>query len=351
MVTVVLSTGEELTGTPNHPVLTQRGWVALGELDEAHDCVGRLDRDLVPATAVAHHVEDVPPALEQVFDLAGLAAGPAGRQRRLAREGDFHGDVSDGEIDVVAVHGLLKGRLEAAFTEKFGEDALPIADEELSLLSGPGLGLNLADFGLVAAPSGVGGACELFALGGGSEMVPTNLFLVPAPDHAVLGGDVVDRPSVKAEPLREGAGRLSSRVGFSDIASKRFVDGWVGHVFNLETSLGWYEANGVVAHNCPVGEGTRLETLAKALTAAPPDGDPPPAPGSVGPKTGEGAGYLLSHRSVEGVAKPGEPTDPQTDELTKSEAIFLIRERLGCDEETGARVYETFASLKARGEL
>jgi hypothetical protein len=135
------------------------------------------------------------------------------------------------------------------------------------------------------------------------------------------------------------------RLGFSIEGGVKRREGFDGKVVAKAI------VRNVAITNCPVGEGTRLETLAKALTSAPPEGDPPPAPGSIGSKTGEGAGYLLSHRSVEGVLKPDEPADPQAEELTKSEAIYLIRERLGCDEETGTRVYETFASMKARGEL
>jgi len=347
MIELTLATGEKITGTPNHPVLTQRGWVALGELVEGQDRVGRFDRDLVPTPSIPHDVQDMPAPLQEVFDLALLSK--ATRWVGLAGEAEFHGDVSDSDVDVVLAEGLLKERLESSFFQKFGKEALPASDKELPSLASDGLRAQLLEGGFLAAPSDVRGVNQLLSLGGGAELVPTNLFLMPAADNAKTLGDVVHSPAVQAKAFSEEPRTLSSRVGFSHIASKRFVDGFVGHVFNLQTSHGWYDANGIVAHNCPVGEGTRLEVLAKSLGDVEKGlsmGEATPGSKPAGPKSGPGAGQVLAPQSLEQDGQQRLLDDGDDKEISKSAAVARIQHRFACSPQTAERLFQTIGILK-----
>jgi len=42
LVTIKTALGNELTGTPNHPILTGKGWVALGLLKEGDQVISRI---------------------------------------------------------------------------------------------------------------------------------------------------------------------------------------------------------------------------------------------------------------------------------------------------------------------
>lgn len=116
----------------------------------------------------------------------------------------------------------------------------------------------------------------------------------------------------------------------------------------------------VAITNCPVGEDTRLEVLAKSLARIEKGmtmGDAP-APGdsiaAEGPKTGAGAGRLLTRRHVEvddeDLNAVG-PSAPKDTPVTKSFAVAAIGESLGCDRATAEQVYETINQLARQGSL
>lgn len=112
----------------------------------------------------------------------------------------------------------------------------------------------------------------------------------------------------------------------------------------------------VAITNCPVGEGTRLEVLAKSLEAVEKGlamGDATPGVAPTGPKSGDGAGQVLAREALE---QPGQKTvslgDADEDEgLEKSQALALIQQRLGCSLTTAARVFDTIGTMKANNLL
>jgi hypothetical protein len=263
MVEIHLASGEKLTGTPNHPIFTQRGWVPLGELVEGQDRIGRRLSDLV-MPAVAHDVQDVPTSLEQIFDLARLSGSPLGV--RPSGKVDFHGDGLGSDIDVVPFDGPLRRCFDAAFAQKFGESVLSTADVELRTFPG----LRPSEQGSVAvfhAPASfVGGASQLLSLGGGAESIAPELFFVPVTGDACATGDVEHGYAGDPVTGRDAGRALSPAIGFSELRSKRSFE-WSGHVFNLQTRHGWYAAGNIISSNCPVNTDTQLEVIAKSLMA------------------------------------------------------------------------------------
>lgn len=120
----------------------------------------------------------------------------------------------------------------------------------------------------------------------------------------------------------------------------------------------------VAITNVPVGEGTRMEALAKSMRAVedqaiPEDDDgdeddtdlekmmtmgaATPGVAPVGPRTGAGVGAILTPKHLEG--------QPKKQVLDKSLAVAHVQNRLGCDQETAERAYSTLLQLKQRGLL
>lgn len=302
LVELATAQGKKLSGTPNHPVLTERGWVPLGELQEGDELVAYRAE---PDGARGHDVDAGPAAIGEVFD----ALDVAGKRVRVRGSGvDFHGDGLDGDVDVVAADGLLRGGNVAAPGELSSDLTLPSAD---TVRVGAALGSERAagHLGLAAGTAengSVGGLRESGSLLGGgaghardhgvtaptdgstgSLQQPAN---GPAADAELLGQGllgvarevpadnvirVVRRPSAAGNNLRasqlmnapaleevtEGdAGDadlgsevllgLSGLVATDQVVSVRRVPGWSGHVYNLQTGSGTYAANGIVVHNC-----------------------------------------------------------------------------------------------------
>jgi SPP1 gp7 family putative phage head morphogenesis protein len=111
MITIRTRGGKELAGTPNHPVLTDRGWVALGLLNEGDGVVCRaFGQD---ALGVQVDDQNVPALIEDVAVAPLSASGVLSVVVPSAAE-DFHGDGAGSEVSIVSADGLLWRRLHAA---------------------------------------------------------------------------------------------------------------------------------------------------------------------------------------------------------------------------------------------
>lgn len=116
----------------------------------------------------------------------------------------------------------------------------------------------------------------------------------------------------------------------------------------------------VAITNCPVGEETRLEVLAKSLeevekgmTAG--AATPGVNPSAAGDVTGEGAGKVLAPQSLESNQKDltadDEEDESEDKPLQKSLAVAHIQNRLGCDRGQAERAYAALINLKQQGLL
>jgi len=104
LVEVVTSRGRKLSATPNHPMLTRRGWVAAALLNPSDEliCDGR-EKD-ASASGDPHVIAD-PTPIAEVFD-AVAAIGI--RERRVSGQPDFHGDGRDGYVDIARAGRVLR---------------------------------------------------------------------------------------------------------------------------------------------------------------------------------------------------------------------------------------------------
>ena len=293
--------GHVLSITPNHPVLTVRGWIPAGEIQEGDHLLRSSDGE----TAVADldpHKERLPTLIEEV---AGALRGSLGMASVSVPPSPvhFHGDGEGGEIDVVGADRLLGHGFNSHCLEHALDLALEGRDEPLRALAaegGPAKGLVR----LLAATCGrVGGGGEPGAILGGATGNHQSVGLGPATGgNTALAKDPVDHDTLKPQAVREGFYGLSGLVPahhFGDRFGAEAIDpaisddldssllkhtadhlvgyatgerdpsdwfaafvardqvvevrrdpGFHGLVFNLETSSGWYFANTFIVHNC-----------------------------------------------------------------------------------------------------
>lgn len=279
MTTIRTASGLEFSGTPNHPVLGEHGWVALGLLKKG-DRIFRA-RASQQESLGDPDVQHEPTVFEQVF----RAASVAGRGERMhGREMDFHGDGRQGEVEVVDVDRLLRNELDAEFTKPASEPCLALADHAQASLASDGLGemcgmrerdatlpmgaLHASEHpfaavarnesGLVNAADDCG-ASYPETLGQRENGLAT---LEPMNDLSV--GDMLAHASelhaLLAEAAKDGVERDAFLVGklsdacalsveFDQVVNVETRD-FLGHVYNLQTVTGWYIAGGIIAHNC-----------------------------------------------------------------------------------------------------
>lgn len=299
---IVTDSGASLEATANHPILTAKGWLPA-HLVEVGDYVVKAHQHgngRVEGQVAGPVVE-----FSELFDAAAFAIGPGARlPGGTALE--FHGDASDGEVEVVLIDGLLPVELDAEACEGLIEFILAWAGERCDLstskaeraphetvmrvLGAPdrivrGLGPLLALFRSHSAHADdvrLSLAADLAAslnqpashdIARHTELI-RNLKLAQASrveGHDPRIGEILaacgrafdlrDRVAPTAEELGEVVGVEFHRRGsllkapsgiehFERVTQRGVIHDFSGHVFNLESGRGWYSTNGLIVHNC-----------------------------------------------------------------------------------------------------
>lgn len=91
-----------LSVTPNHPILTLRGWVSAGELNEGdslfHCCFAER------GVGAGFDVEAMQPTAEQLYNAAEVSGVTMGSSGIVV---DFHGYIPDKQVDIISLPSCL----------------------------------------------------------------------------------------------------------------------------------------------------------------------------------------------------------------------------------------------------
>jgi len=277
VVVVTTASGKKLRATPNHPVLTARGWRAIQELQPGADVLYRVTGDVgrVPSTKDV----EMPASFSTIFDSLNKPAFSDVFVESTS-EIDFHGDGMAGyhEVNQPRSECDLRLALEAAFGEQVTKQLLvfvgvpgrlPSERKPKPVLVGLGLVNVPPEFGARPIEDGVkpgladlGYPADVCRLGAGDEHL-NDLRFIRAACHIATTKSGHDASALK--DARHGGGRdsvettdrccgLPSGVAPDDVVSveREFFS---GHVFNLSTSTESYIADGFVVHNCRIRDG------------------------------------------------------------------------------------------------
>ncbi len=295
----VTEAGETIRATPNHPILTARGWVAAKSLNLG-DHVVRVPDKLRDRVEV--DVEDGVPSLSEFFATAAAYITPVSRAGATFQ---FHGDVADSDVDVVDIDRFLPLGMDAARCQQLAEflfsdtdaavyTATLCADRAIAqcvrrislapefVISGAGallplfkgmrggrddIGLRLRAWfdTLFEQASANGGPRDFvpfadFQLADACEVVTDDIrvgrllcMLARAASrwqcdtpHANVLGDYSGADTDDTCRLRESG---TSYNQLDRIVELRLVD-FTGHVYNLETTPNWYGVGAYIVHNC-----------------------------------------------------------------------------------------------------
>lgn len=293
-VVLACASGDTLTVTPNHPVLTRKGWVPAGLVEGGYELI--KNRNGHGAVQRGPQKNNVPTTVEQVWRAATVDIGLNSSRVPLSTE-DFYGDGSDGEVDVVSPGGLLSDVGNVSFVEPLHESPLVsgrfrgsgFTGESGSLQSA--LGLGYATGGGVSGGShhstlcprhaaiadglGFGYAPDLnprFTQSAFNGVSRNGVFLgegqhgssgLVGLDDLVIGQRATHAPRFDPagfEFSSYGAGAyaelgtrlldgLSSEVGLDCVVEKRWVSG-SHYVYDLSTRGGWFVSDSYIVSNC-----------------------------------------------------------------------------------------------------
>ena len=307
VLTIGLASGQFITVTPNHPILTDRGWLAANLLREGDNVVCGRWQDGA-ALGMRPDKDNVPTLIEQIPGTLGM--------NRLAEmpitAKDFHGDGIGSEVYVVWANRLLRDNIETTGAQPICHNAFGKRAADFFRLASPGNLMSMFS-SLSAAACGFlsnsDTAMMLFCRGLfgqqsvcfnsatdchiGFNQTAANLLALEriSPSQRTLGfarvvacGNLSNRQielcrtsSLRLLDSQAAAGTLaaeqptglenirqslaagmesgSSRLGTfaSNISLDRIIKIGVrtfsGHVYNLQTATDWYIASGSIAQN------------------------------------------------------------------------------------------------------
>lgn len=296
----ITASGKTIEATPNHPVLTNRGWVAMDEINVGDYLVNTCNQTI---RAVENNVQARPAKIGEVFDtiaryVAINSAPISGLQ--------FHGDAIDSEVDTIDIDSFLPSEIYSAIDERFVEFFFANAN---MALAGAEFGIDGALEHAVSIlwSSGIEtmrGFCKLLtflnsgtthsedvrlatisAINAGLDKPSCNGHSIDSIDFGqfklansadVFGNNLINgklfailrRASVvwnieanSAESLgevvridfenRPSISESSSVVEQFDCIVETGRREFFGHhVYNLETESNWYSTNTLIIHNC-----------------------------------------------------------------------------------------------------
>lgn len=237
--------GNVLAGTPNHPVLTEQGWVTFDALHVGSHVVA--DRRSQGLTSVDPHDDQQPAAIENVAYALGVSRSMATTSMMIAAE-DFHGDGRSGEIEVVLPERFL--RRESEIFDPLPNNEFVRADDPASLLASLRMFLSMRE-GVRHTSNRVVSRLRVISFLLRRELVRPKLrsFFDGSNANTVCNEPRGEWGSSDAFASGQFGEALSREVVLDQIVGIRRLP-FSGHVYNLSTTDGWYTANGIVAHNC-----------------------------------------------------------------------------------------------------
>lgn len=244
--------GRKLTVTPNHPILTEHGFVAAHLLHKGDYVVcGPLGQEVSPSVNKNNH--NMPTPIEEIWDALAVIARERGSNiTGHATALDFNGDGEfiKGQVDIVRADSLLLGDLDGLAFKHICQEIFNGGSLRQAILSAPS-----ATRQIVYVP----GFASYGVMGSGSPELP---LLGSSPPHSGEHGltAIADRGTSlhetppERQPGHSNVGgqnldRLPGPISVEQIIEVRNFN-YLGHVYDLQTVSGLYNASGVIVHNC-----------------------------------------------------------------------------------------------------
>ena len=259
MLIVKTASGIKFTVTPNHPILTDRGWVSVASLNKGDNIIiGGLKKNLCLGTNP--NKNEIPAKFNAFHEFLKIMGNSEWISRANA---NFHGDVADGDVEVVTLKRFLPNGFISFCGKKIKDFFLSIARFIKQFFSGNGF-KHIFSFGRFnTAPCDVGGMSNplLFSKRSLRHTIKHGLRTIANSD-VIFTQDTINNLSANIISDRKLFNGLPTYIGFDEIVS---IDTFIttSHmVYNLQTKNNLYLVNsitqngakcnniGAICHNC-----------------------------------------------------------------------------------------------------
>ena len=245
-----MRSGRTLAVTANHPVMTTEGFVAANKIKKLDNLITDNLEGVLPGE-VPGNVENAPLPIEEVFESLRNSVFAHVSNPVI---GDLHGDAVkvQGEVEVVDIERVLLDDFATSASQNFSVPMLRFPDMELPFKSGLG-SLELANESIsVATPSlPSGGKLTLNHPPIGLDSRPLDCLCLGLTSelHASFLKSIRDHASADSMLFGQLVDRFPEFVVVDEVIDIQISD-YSGHVYDLQSEVGWYSVGGVIVHNC-----------------------------------------------------------------------------------------------------
>lgn len=248
---IATRSGKRLSVTPNHPVLTSKGFVPAGSLGPSDQLIAYSSVIDVYSGLTNDDYDNEPVAIENVFKTLGVDGTTTGRH---LTSDDLHGDAKfvAGQVDIVRSNRFLLNEYESTISEVGKNSVFMKKAVSVSRLSSSGaseLGIDR----VATTSSGLPGFSELpsdengTGLNGG-PLDPLRFGLTPRL-NSVLSEMSLKASSGNPDGLTDLVHGSAGLVAFDEI-SEVWNEQFSGHVYDLQSTSGLLLAEGLITSNC-----------------------------------------------------------------------------------------------------
>lgn len=282
LIDITTALGYKLSSTPNHPILTDAGWVVmglLGEGDNVISCLGSKGMGFGDP-----NINNMPSKIGEIFKsltffntIEWMFGSPM----------DFHGDGGNNQVDIVSIKNNLSQRGNSACMKHLKNFRLAFAHREMRVACHNAAlsGIGKSDFVGLTPIAGCDLSLKQTRTDGDSANTerfskckfrfPSDIpfdnfrgiktkFATQSCSDFRIGKGVLSCNVTEKQPFCENSSQplLTSVISpchnlntfACDIVSDRIVNikrrSFIGHVYNLQTQSGFYLANNIISHNC-----------------------------------------------------------------------------------------------------
>lgn len=249
IITINTISGNNVSVTPNHPILTAKGWMPAKFINIGDSCINQLQAKGV--SSVDGDNNGTFESAQDIFESFGTSFGMESRKVMISSP-DFHNDGIDGEVAEIRATRNLSFVRDFGIIKKARKSILYFRNMMRAfgcLHRFSPLAFFLKRF-TPAFSCFVGIFNKRLSFTGCSSIHSSLLLGRPtANENVVFHQDSLYGTWRDAEHICNASNTYAGGVFADDVIGIKISD-FVGHVYNLQTLDHCYAANGIITHNC-----------------------------------------------------------------------------------------------------
>jgi hypothetical protein len=241
IISIKSALGVNFSCTPNHPILTDRGWVAAKFLNEGDNLIvtSCIDNEVSRRNPNINHAFPCIDTIHQLFDIFG---GKRTSELRV----NFHGDIPTSEVEIITQKGFLWSDRYASVRKCVNKFLLKYTNTPLMRKCS-----FVKHFGRIMRTTfcNISGVCKSFSfirrcvchshIHGLRTIADSNI---------IFDKNTLDNLPTNVVLPSEIKHRLASKVFLDNVVSVERSN-FSGHVYNLQTDDNYYFVNSSITNN------------------------------------------------------------------------------------------------------